>query len=238
MDAETTTATRHAAAVPAELTPTPPADTAPSLASRALTVMYRDPVLFVTLGYVSISFVGLWGSWWFYRSFDLPILDYLQASDFLVAGLREPGYAFALAFAVGISWLLTWPDRWRKRNPERAAALRGRWWVPMLMPGASERRSRWRMAPDTGLAFAIVTSLIGGVAGTAIGKAQKVKEGRTPMVEVVMAGEAKPAGRAHLLGTSSAFAFLYWPERRQVEAVTLESVARLRALPRSERPRR
>lgn len=153
--------------------------------------------------------------------------------------MREPGYAFAFAFAIAISWVVTWPERWRSRNPGRAEALGNRWWAPLVFQKRSGVHGRWRMEPDTGLVFAIATSLIGGVAGIGMGKAEKVKEGRTPLVEVVMADEsAKPPGRAHLLGTSSAFVFLYWPERRQVEAVTLESIARLRAVPAPERSRR
>lgn len=48
-----------------------------SVVAHAVDMLRRDPVLVVTLGYVSISFIGVWGSWWFYRGFDVRILDYL-----------------------------------------------------------------------------------------------------------------------------------------------------------------
>ena len=87
-----------------------------------------NPILFVTLGYIALSFVGLWASYWFYAGFGLPILEYLQASDFLVAGLRDPIYFVVLAGAAAFAWLVNWPERWRIRNPEKSELLRGRWW--------------------------------------------------------------------------------------------------------------
>ena len=48
--------------------------------------------LLFTTAYLLVSALGLWCSYWFYRGFGVSILDYLQASDFLVAGVRDPVY--------------------------------------------------------------------------------------------------------------------------------------------------
>ena len=49
----------------------------------------REPSLMVTVAYLFVSFIGLWSNYWFYRGFGLPVLEYMQASDYLVAGLRD-----------------------------------------------------------------------------------------------------------------------------------------------------
>lgn len=219
--------------------PAPPAVESPSVVTRALDVLKRDPVLFVTLGYVSIAFIGIWASWWFYRAFGLRILDYLQVSDFLVAGLREPVYALGLSMAVGMAWLCTWPERWRRRNPARAAALGGRWWAKVVFPPERGLYSWWGMRPDTVLVFSAVIGVLAMVAGVSIGRAKAVRMGRGPGVEVTLAGAAQPLrGPTRLLGTSASFAFLYWPSEGRIEAVTLESIARIRTLPERERKAR
>ncbi|WWW35047.1 hypothetical protein V8017_19585 [Stenotrophomonas rhizophila] len=59
-------------------------------------LLRQEPALIVSAGYVLLSLLGLWSSYFFYRGFQLSILDYLQVSDFLVAGLRDPAYAAIL----------------------------------------------------------------------------------------------------------------------------------------------
>ena len=59
---------------------------------RLLRVLRREPVLFVTLSYVLVSFLGLWSSDWFSRGLGLPILQYLQGGDLFIVGPRHPDY--------------------------------------------------------------------------------------------------------------------------------------------------
>ena len=60
----------------------------------------REPALMFSAAYVLVGFLGLWSSAWFYHGFGISIADYLQASDYLVAGLRDPGSV--LIFAIGV----------------------------------------------------------------------------------------------------------------------------------------
>ena len=77
---------------------------APALALRLWAVMRSEPALMVTTAYLVGSFIGLWANYWFFRRFDLPILEYMQGGDYLVAGLRDPIYAYAV---IGIALVLS-----------------------------------------------------------------------------------------------------------------------------------
>lgn len=194
---------------------------------RALRVLKREPILFVTLGYLVLSFVGLWASYWFYAGFGLPILEYLQASDILVAGLRDPIYLLVLAGAAAFAWLVNWPQRWRLRNPARSEALRAHWWGRLLLP----RRNFFGMRADTGLVVAIFWCAIWLLLWFVLDKADHVRRGGGHRVAVTLAGQPAPlAGAPRLLGTSSAFVFLYWPADRRAEALPIESIARIASL--------
>ena len=63
----------------------------PRWSCAALRVLKREPILFVTLVICALVHRHL-GQLLVLRRFGLPILEYLQASDFLVAGLRDPIY--------------------------------------------------------------------------------------------------------------------------------------------------
>ncbi len=73
-------------------------------------LLRQEPALIVSAGYVLLSLLGLWSSYFFYLRFQLSILDYLQISDFLVAGLRDPAYAAILAGGIALAVLAGWPD--------------------------------------------------------------------------------------------------------------------------------
>lgn len=200
-----------------------------SLAGRALAAMKREPVLFVTFGYLALSVLGLWSSWWFYRGFDFNILQYMQGGDFLVAGVRQPMYAFVLLVAIGYALLFTWPDRWRRRHPDRYARIAGRWWAKVAFP---KRHGWWamRLRPDTMAAVLVIGMMLGGSAAFAWGSGQAVREGRGRSVDRVrlhMAGQAAPTADVRLLGTTQVFLLVYWPQTQRVDAVPIEAVARV-----------
>jgi hypothetical protein len=220
-----------APAIPASPTLASSTSTNSSLVIRALDVLKREPILFVTLTYVLISFIGIWANYWFYRRFDLPILEYMQGSDYLVAGLREPAYLWMFAAALLFAWLVTWPERWRRRHPERAEALRRHWWGRVFLPGKSLWWTWGSMAPETGLVFGTFWVMIWLLYALVLGKANAIHGGEGQPLRLTLAGATQPlAGEARLLGTSSAFIFLYWPEGRRAEALPIESVARIESM--------
>jgi len=202
---------------------------APSLVMRLLGVLQREPVLFISLSYLFVSALGLWSSYWFYRQFDLPILEYMQSSDFFVAGLRRPEFVLTLLYVLVMVWLSTWPLRWNERNPERAQQLRERrWWGKWLLPHRKSWQYLWGARSET---FVLVGFLL--MAGLLLSdlnsdRAAQVYQGvQGDKVRVTLADSRVLPGDSRLLGTSSAFVFLWWPSDRKNEVIPIESVLRI-----------
>ncbi len=218
----------------------------PSVVRRLGDVFRREPVLLITCSYLFISIYGIWDSYWFYRRFDIPILEFMQSSDYFVAGLRRPEYLWLLAWTLVTAWLVLLPERWRQRYPERAARIERRWWGRALLP----RRGDWWMYmglhPETMAALtALVTmSLCLYILGDARG--ERMHQGGGHAVAVRVAGQAQPLpGDWRMLGTSAAFVFVWDPAARRAEVLPIDSMAGIGLLgwrkpaaviPEAERP--
>ncbi|MEG2803483.1 hypothetical protein [Stenotrophomonas sp.] len=192
-----------------------------------------EPALIVSAGYVFLSLLGLWSSYFFYLRFQLSILEYLQISDFLVAGLREPAYALILAGGIVLAIVAGWPDTMRRRNPAKVEALRARHWGWRLLFTRS-RLFSWDISglrPLTGLSIAVVCFMALGAAIHASNKAEQIRDqGQGARVVVQLAGDSAPLpGDARLLGSSSAFVFLWWPQQRRAEAVPVSAIKRMQS---------
>jgi len=203
-------------------------------------LLKQEPALIVSAGYVLLSLLGLWSSYFFYSRFDLSILDYLQISDFLVAGLRDPMYAGILAGGIFLAVVLGWPDTMRRRNPAKVEALRARHWSWRVLFSHSPLTS-WDtsgMRPLTGLSIAVVFFMAIGAARYSMNKAEDIRDnGAGVPVSVHLNGDAAPlAEQARLLGSSSAFVFLWWPQQRRAEAVPISSVKRLQSVVLPQKP--
>ncbi|WP_460763839.1 hypothetical protein [Lysobacter fragariae] len=196
--------------------------------------MRREPSLLFTVAYVLVSFLGLWANFWFYRGFGLPILEYMQPSDYLVAGLRDPTYAALLAVSIVLTVFISGPDIYRRHHPQRVAEFRRRWWGRLVFP--ENRWLRWKgigIAPETGVAFAVFWGMLWISAGYVQKLGDRVRADRAgTKVSVTLAGADSPLPQvARLLGTSSAFVFLWWPQSRVSEAIPIEGIARLQSVP-------
>lgn len=159
----------------------------------------------------------------------------MQASDYLVAGLRDPVYAFLLLSSLLLVLLISWPDTFRHRHPERVEAYRRKWWGRLVF--SNLRGLGWKgigLAHETGIVFAVFGGMVWASAAYVAGKAQDIHEDRAGhAVRVTLAGESAPlAQTARLLGSSSAFVFLWWPRQRVAEAVPIESIGRLQSVAR------
>lgn len=211
----------------------PSADATQPWVVRGWRLLLREPSLMVASAYLFVSFIGLWANFWFYRMFGLPILEYMQASDYLVAGLRDPVYAGVLLGSTLLALAISWPEFHRARHPERVAQLRRRWWGRWVFP--EHRWLRWHgmgMAPVTGVVFAVFWGMVWACSAYVVTKAVRIRdEGSGNRVQVTLAGESAPLpGHAQLLGTTSSFVLLWWPEQKQAEAVPVAAVKRLASL--------
>lgn len=204
-----------------------------SLVLRFLHRVQREPALLFTTAYLLLSMFGLWCSYWFYRGFKLPVLDYLQASDFLVAGVRDPAYALVLLSGVAIVLLVSWPETLRLRNPSRVRALcaRHRGWRLLLTPSSLTSWQSTGLRPLTAMVASVGLTMVAGSALYVTSRAEAIREqGDGNPVLVQFTGQASiPARPARLLGTSSAFVFLWWPQQQRAEAVPIANIARLQA---------
>ena len=195
-----------------------------SVVSRLRDVFRREPMLLVTCSYLFVSVVGLWDLYWFYRGFDIPILEFLQSSDYFVAGLRRPAYAGLLAWTLLVAALSIWPQRWRMRHPERAARLDGRWWFRVAFPRRGDWWAYFGLHPETMAtltALAVMAMLLFHHGGS---RALSIRAGGGNPVQVE-GSRGSIDGDWRMLGTSSAYVFLWEPAQQRALVLPVESIA-------------
>lgn len=188
----------------------------------------REPALLLSLTYIAMSALGLWASYWLYRPFGIPIFEYMQPSDILVAGLRDPSYLMLVAMGFAISAATAWLQRWRFDHPERAARLRRHWFGRLWMPRWRERmnsspiaRALFGVVFMVYLAFSLVLSYTRS-------EAERIVRGAGQRVSLVYAGAATAAPEpAILIGTTATWVFVYWPQRQTAEAIAQQSLRSL-----------
>lgn len=203
---------------------------------RVLARLVREPGLAITASYLFVGAVGLWSSYWYYRALGIPVLEYYQASDFLIAGLRDPYNFLALLVALALG-LISYSSAWYAlRHPERVAQLRRRWWGWLWFnPLADPHRARrwYDLSPELALLLAV---LLGGGAlmvEHARDRAHALRAGAGTPLRITLQGDRLALqGQARLAGTSSSHVFLYWPANGRSEALPAEAVARIEHLPR------
>ena len=205
-----------------------------SLVGRLLGLLTREPVLFVSLAYILVSFMGIWSSYWFYRTLGLPILDYLQGSDLFIAGLRRPDYVLLVALSLAVPWVSAAPMRLAERDPARAERLRrSRWWGPLVFPEQRGWMGLWGMRSETMLAFGALILLLCYLYLWNTKMAERVADGvpSGQQVRLTLAGsDAALPGRASLLGTTSMFVLVWWPDTSRVEALPTANIARIESV--------
>lgn len=219
---------------PANATPVErqvPAPSDVSAVSRLWHVFRREPVLLVTCSYLFISAYGLWDSYWYYRRFQIPILEFMQSSDYFVSGLRRPEYALLLAWILFAMWLSLLPERWRRRHPGRVAQVERRWWGRVLLP----RRGDWwiymGLHPETTASLVAVFTMGVALYTSSNVLAARLYAGEGHAISVRMSGHAGPMGGDwRLLGTSNAFMFAWNPAERRAEVLPIDSVESVRVL--------
>lgn len=197
----------------------------------------QQPGLLVTIAYVLASFVGVWCSYWFYDAFNIPVLQFLQPSDFLVAAFRDPAYVTWLLSVVAVVCLASLPTFYWRRHPKRVVAHRRTWW------------GRWVLFPDyvdpsrpipylgwtqeTALALMVAWLAVWVLQVHVRNRAHDILAGGGDRIAITLAGDALPLqGQARLLGTSSGHVFVYWPTSGRAEAIANEAIGRIEALPR------
>ena len=155
----------------------------------------------------------------------------MQSSDYFVAGLRRPEYLWLRVWTLLASWMSLLPVRWRQRHPARVERIERRWWGRAVLP----RRSDWwiymGLHPETMTTLTALVTM--GLALYVLGdsRGQRMYDGGGHAVSVRLAGQPQELpGDWRMLGTSSAFVFVWHPGERRAEVLPIDSVAAIRLL--------
>ncbi|MET0655906.1 MAG: hypothetical protein ABWX88_09380 [Pseudoxanthomonas sp.] len=205
----------------------------PSIVVRLLEVLKREPVLFITLAYLFVSFLGLWSSYWFYRYFDVPILQYMQSSDFFVAGLRRPQFILLLGIALFWLWLSAWPLRWVERNGARAEDYKRKyWWGKYLFPDPRSWQGLWGVRSETMFVVAFLGLALYVVYTFSIVPAKDIlrDKDKSHLIRMTLSAPGAASSEASLLGTTSAFVFLWRADKQRAEIVPIESIEKIESV--------
>ena len=181
----------------------------------------EHPGLVLTGSYLIVSGVGMLSSWTFYRRFGVNIFDFTQLSDFFLIPLRQPLAAVAILAAVPAVWLILKSDAFLDRNI--------RWYKYIYGPEPLRSLSR---TPVAGVLYVALYAYAFSLVSSGY-LAARVRAGSSPAVEVQLgAGEylgrdGSTPFRATLLGTTTAFVFLYDRETGRTTIVPVENLASL-----------
>jgi hypothetical protein len=188
----------------------------------------ENPGLVLTGIYVAASIIGVLYHFLFFRRFGVNVLEFSEASDFLMVVVREPltvalallGVPFYLVYGA-----LTTPlGRWSRRH---FAALRS---TPEKRRKMHERMRPWWPLMQ-GSFIGIYAILF--VMSYSTWRAKQIRAGDFRKVAVEYKTDSpRPDGTLRieglgLLGTTSRFVFLYDQANRRTEVVPLDAIARL-----------
>ncbi|MEO7876802.1 MAG: hypothetical protein ABIR62_11870 [Dokdonella sp.] len=187
-----------------------------------------EPAFLLSVAYFAMSALGLWASYWLYRPFGIPIFQYLQPTDILVAGLRDPMYLVLVAAGFALSAIIRRWERWRFAHPDRAERMRAHWYGRLWAPRWWERinastftRALFSIGFVIYFAFALVISY------TRM-QADRILRGDATHVVITYAdGTAATAGPAILVGTTAGWVFVFWPQQKRAEAIAQQSLRSL-----------
>ncbi len=208
-----------------------------------LGILRHEPAHALTLFYIGTSALGLWASYWFFRSFGIPVMDYMDPSDYITAGLRDPMYFLMIIAVLVFTLVLNFHEFARRKGAEYYERTRAaHWWGRVLLPFPYQpRKSSWRrwfswndrvgFSLATGIAFSVVWATLWLTTAYVQDKAEGIRKGGGHIVRITLAHTLDPQpGTARLLGTIGDFVFLYWPEQKRAEAIAVEEVGRIESL--------
>jgi len=119
----------------------------------------------------------------------------------------------------------------RKRTHRQGGHARHWGWRVLFSRSPLTSRDTSGMRPLTGLTIAMVFFMAIGAARYSINQAEDIRDNGTgSTVSVHLNGDAAPLKeQAPLLGSSSAFVFLWWPQQRRAEALPISAIRRLQS---------
>lgn len=189
-----------------------------SIAAGFSRLTREHPALVLSAAYLSATGLGMLSSWTFYDRFGLNVFHYAQLSDFILSAVRNPLAALAILLAVPAVWMIMRTDQWMTRF---------RWYKYVSGPAPLRRLSRTRGA------LLIYLSLYGYVFSLVYSgwMVTRVRAGEVTSVEAqlqqgtYLGRDATVPFRTGLLGTTTAYVFLYDNDSGTVTVVPVENLA-------------
>lgn len=192
-------------------------------------VLLREPTLIISFAYALTALIGVWGSYWYFDALGVPILEFLQIGDFFTAGLRDPVYIGIALVSMLLTWLAYIPYGWRFTQPERYMRLRRHWWFRVTYPHMPTWSGLDRLRPGIGLAVGMLFTTLGMVLAHVDIKATLIRKDPSRAIGIEIDGRA--AGSLRLLGTTTAYVFVWNSVERRVEVLPIESITRMALAP-------
>lgn len=197
----------------------------------------------LTLSYLALVAVGMFHSVLWYRHFGISILDYAEASDFLLAPFRDPMVLLVtvLPLLLALAYLGAAERMSKTLQDRRRAEGKGRaWWESSEEMQA--RFERWGPVIRGGLALFWVFVSSSTYQRFAAYRAMR-GEGTAVRVELTTGAiaEGSAARPLVMVGTTSRYVFLFRTAEWRPEVVTADNVLRIlpvATLPPASRARR
>ncbi|MBP6863912.1 MAG: hypothetical protein KBC32_01445 [Candidatus Didemnitutus sp.] len=184
-----------------------------------------NPGLVLSTLYLALSVVGLFYQFLFFRRFQLNVLEFSDATDFLMVVVREPLTVAMASLGLAFYWA------YMRATLGIMAQVFRRW--PRLRGSdeklAKSREKARRIAPSMQAAFIITYAALFTMLYSSW-QAKRARSGGFPSVTVefkVGAREGATPAEVTLLGTTARFVFLYYPETKRAAAVPLDAIATL-----------
>lgn len=184
-----------------------------------------NPGLVFSAVYLALSTIGLLYQFLFFRRFRLNVLEFSDATDFLMVVVREP---LTVAMA-SLGLFFYWGYMWSVLRVSELFYRRWPHWRKDAAKLAEAREKARRMVPSAQAMFITVYAVLFTMLYSAW-QSKRAREGEFPQVTVqfkVGAVERTEPFQATLLGTTSRFVFLYRPETKRAEALPFDAIAQL-----------
>jgi len=188
----------------------------------------EHPTLVLTLIYLGLTFVGLIHDLWFYRYFNINILDFSETSDFLLAAIRNP--AAVLLSMLPIAILMGF--RRLRETAIRKSAWYDNYQKKYINTGWNSVFSRTALYGLFVIVYAILFTQFYSAR-----EAGRIKKGIGRRVTYIRNDGIRTDEQPILLGTTARFLFFYHPSTKTTEIVPIDATTALRVDSRRRRER-
>jgi hypothetical protein len=188
----------------------------------------EHPTLVLTLFYLGLTFVGLIHDLWFYRYFNINILDFSESSDFLLAGIRNPAAVILSMLPIAILVLI---GRLRE-----TAIRKSKWYDNYQKKYLNTRWNSVGMRTFIYGWFVIVYAILFTQFYSAR-EASRIKKGIGRRITYIRNDGIRTDEQPILLGTTTKFLFFYHPSTKTTEIVPIDATTALRVDSRRRRER-